>query len=165
MGTLFYFIDFDYIPRILNGQVHMLAKVCYSTRHDIGRKRASAILNIWGLIWCCSILVVFLLFWWIYAYLPKKIPFLCSTYREFISNDIVQSSIRMLLGANDIILSYKLYSSKAWLDLGWMKWIGSAGRTLIKLNEPTESIKGPVKFARVTHSMPFSASPYRYVEP
>ena len=36
LASLFCFVDFDYIPRTLNGQAHILAKFCDSTRKDVG---------------------------------------------------------------------------------------------------------------------------------
>lgn len=42
--TLFLCVEFDYIPRALNVQAHMLAKFCFSTRQDVTWERASLIL-------------------------------------------------------------------------------------------------------------------------
>ena len=48
LTSLFRYVVFEYIPIILNGNAHKLAKFCYSTRQDIGWERSSTIIRLGG---------------------------------------------------------------------------------------------------------------------
>lgn len=39
LAFLFCYVDFDYIPRALNGEAYRLAKFCFFARQDVGWKK------------------------------------------------------------------------------------------------------------------------------
>lgn len=57
LAVLFYFVDIDYILKILNWQAHMLAKFCYYARQDALVSGLSCLCSL-----CLSFVVAFLPF-------------------------------------------------------------------------------------------------------